>query len=123
MTEPLAPEQERAARIAARNDAFRKTANTTVLFSRTLADEGPATLLELLQRVRAFDGFTPANDPYGEHDYGSFTHRLCIGAEPSEQTVLWKIDTYADASLTYGADDPLANEAVRVLTIMHVSDY
>ncbi len=123
MADPLSPEQQRAARIAARNDAFRMTASLTVIFSRTLAAEGTETMIAILDRVRAFDDFSAANDPFGEHDYGSFTHTLCLGSTPSPQTVLWKIDTYADTTLTYAADDPLADGTVRILTIMHASDY
>ena len=37
-------------------------------------------------RARAFDAFTPYNDPYGEHDFGSFDH--------DGRTISWKIDLY-----------------------------
>jgi hypothetical protein len=29
-------------------------------------------LTDVLERVRHFDEFTKDNDPYGEHDFGSF---------------------------------------------------
>ena len=124
------PDAGRTARVAARNDAFRRTAVRGVFFTATLAAEGPVTMAEILARVRAYGAFTPDNDPEparakagGEHDFGSFTHVLSLGGAPREETILWKIDVYADASLTYGAEDPLAPEAVRILTIMHSSDY
>lgn len=70
---------------------------------------------KILEAVRTFDAFTPDNDPYGEHDFGSIT----IDGE----TFFWKIDAY-DQSLTAGSPDP-TNPAVtcRVLTIMHASEY
>jgi Protein of unknown function (DUF3768) len=37
-----------------------------------------------------------------------------LGAE----RIFWKIDTYTDDSLKYGADHPTDPEPVRVLTIM-----
>ena len=55
------------------------------------------------------------NDPYSEHDFGAFEH--------AGERFFFKIDTYADASLTYGAEDPLGPGAVRVLTLMLASDY
>lgn len=114
-------EHERAAKIAAINDAFRKTA--TPMFTAALAAEGLVTMLHITQKVRAFDAFTPENDPYGEHEFGSLTHLVSEGTTPHEATIFFKIDTYADASLTYGADDPLDPKAVRIMTIMLASDY
>jgi hypothetical protein len=69
----------------------------------------------LLEYVRSFDAFTPDNDPYGEHDCAGFT----VGGV----TLIWKIDTFADHSLTTGADDPLAPGVVRVLTVMLAEEY
>ncbi len=55
------------------NDALR----TTFQGGRVLVTRGVRALpLEVnavvLQAVQAFDAFTPENDPYGEHDFGSF---------------------------------------------------
>ena len=41
---------------------------------------------ELLDLVRWFDAFTPDNDPYGEHDFGSFSY--------AGETFFWKWDYY-----------------------------
>lgn len=114
---------ERTASIAALNDAFRKTATQGVVFTATLAAEGLLTMVAILEKVRRFDAFTPDNDPYGEHEFGSITHIISEGTTPHEANIFWKIDTYADASLTYGADDPLSPDAVRIMTIMLASDY
>ena len=94
-----------------------------MVFTATLAAEGPLTMLHILAKVRSITAFTPDNDPHGEHDFGSVTHPLSLDSRPREETIFWKIDTYADASLTYGANNPLDPAAVRILTIMHTSDY
>lgn len=121
--DPTTIDRARAARIAAANDAFRKTATSGVVFTATLAAEGLVTMLAILAKVRAYEAFTSDNDPYGEHEFGSVTHPLSLGGTPRPETCFWKIDTYADASLTFGAEDPLDANAVRILTIMHASDY
>ena len=54
---------------------------------------------EILMKVREFDDFTPDNDPYGEHDFGSFDVEG-VGK------VFWKIDYYADNRMESGAEDP-----------------
>ena len=76
---------------------------------------GPERLQRLLVRLRAFDEFDEANDPYSEHDFGGFDHE---GEE-----FLWKIDYY-DASLTFHSDDPAdPAKTVRVLTLMLAHEY
>uniref|UniRef100_UPI002FDFC046 DUF3768 domain-containing protein n=1 Tax=Nereida ignava TaxID=282199 RepID=UPI002FDFC046 len=69
----------------------------------------------VLDEVRRFDAFTPDNDPYEEHDFGSIHH--------SGQTVFWKFD-YWDVDLTIHSPDP-SDPAVtaRVLTIMLADEY
>ena len=49
------------------------------------------------RRVQRFDTFTPDNDPYFEHDFGSFEH--------AGKTVFWKLD-YFDRDRRYGSPDP-----------------
>lgn len=39
---------------------------------------------EIMRRVFTFDAFSPDNDPYGEHDFGSF--------EYGGMWLMWKID-------------------------------
>lgn len=67
------------------------------------------------EKVEKFNDFNPDNDPFGEHDYGSFDHN---GVK-----VLWKIDYY-DRSRIYHSPDP-ADPAltVRVLTIMLAEEW
>jgi Protein of unknown function (DUF3768) len=106
-----------AAQIAQLNDRFRRTLSGG---GRRLMTAGIAALpiadqVAIVDQVMAFDAFTPDNDPYGEHDFGSFEH--------AGHRIFWKIDTYADDSLTYGAEDAADPAAVRVLTIMLAEEY
>jgi len=73
------------------------------------------TLLSLRSAVAQFDTFTEDNDPYGERDFGAI--------ELEGERYFWKIDYY-DRSLRYGAEDPAdTSETMRVLTLMHASEY
>lgn len=85
------------------------------LTTRGLDKLGPAVLGAAVQRVRTFDQFDGDDDPYGEHDFGSF--------ELNGERLFWKIDYY-DLSMTQGSPDP-ADEAAtrRVLTIMLALEY
>lgn len=69
----------------------------------------------VLDQVRWYNRFTSDNDPYGEHDFGSFY----VG----DDQVFWKFDYY---DLDYSMHSPdLADETVtaRVLTIMLAEEY
>ncbi len=69
---------------------------------------------ELLRAVRDFDRFDRRNDPYGEHDMGSF--------EFEGAPCMWKIDYY-DLDLSAGSEDPAdPSRTVRVLTIMRADE-
>ena len=62
-----------------------------------------------------FDDFCHANDPYEEHDFGSF--------EAEGHTIFFKVD-YFDRNLKYLSPDP-ADPAVtvRVITVMLADEY
>lgn len=114
----------RAVEIAARNDALRRDRlGGHVMMTAAVAALPPDTLAAAIIAMRRFDDFTPDNDPYGEHDFGAFEH--------AGERFFFKIDTVAcpgprsgaDASLMFGAEDPLAPGVVRVLTLMFASDY
>jgi Protein of unknown function (DUF3768) len=63
-----------------------------------------------------FADFTADNDPYGEHDFGSF--------EVAGETFFWKIDYYDRKSMEYGSEDPAdPTMTTRVLTIMFAGEY
>jgi len=69
----------------------------------------------VLRRVQQFDQFTPDNDPFGAHDFGSFRH--------DGETVFWKLD-YLDLDLQMHSPDG-SDPAVtaRVLTVMLADEY
>ena len=72
-------------------------------------------IAEIMLKIRDFDNFTPDNDPYGEHDFGSFDYK--------GETIYFKIDYY-DKNYQYFSEDP-ANPDVtnRVMTVMLASEY
>ena len=102
--------------IAQLNDVFRRHggAGRLAVTAGVLA-LGNGALPAILVMVRAFYAFTPDNDPYGEHDFGSL--------EWGGTKVFWKIDCY-DRDMVLGSPDP-ADPAVttRVLTIMTAAEY
>ena len=89
--------------------------STKMLLTRMVAALPDPTLLYLRRAVAEFDAFTEDNDPYGERDFGSL--------DLEGERYFWKIDYY-DRSLRFGAEDPSdTTETVRVLTLMHASEY
>ncbi|TAA53923.1 DUF3768 domain-containing protein [Shinella sp. JR1-6] len=87
-----------------------------VFITRGIAALSPLAQISILAAVRTFDAFTPDNDPYGEHDFGTVT-------APEAGRVFWKIDYY-DTDYRYGSENP-ADPTVtrRVLTVMLASEY
>lgn len=70
---------------------------------------------ELAAALAAYNRFESGNDPYGEHDLGTFE---VFGAK-----LMWKIDYY-DRNLEFGSQDPAdPNVTARVLTVMLASEY
>jgi hypothetical protein len=105
------------AKIRALNDAFRRdwAGKGRVYVTRGVAALPAEEQAVILAHVRAFDDFSAENDPYGEHDFGSF--------ERGGKTIFWKIDCY-DRELTWAssnAADPSVTE--RVLTVMLAEEY
>lgn len=107
---------ERTRIIAELNDRLRQNGSGgQVYVTRGVAAQGPAFVLEARRAVRAFDAFTPDNDPHGEHDFGV----LEIGG----QKLFWKVDYY-EPTMTWGSEDPSDPEKTcRVLTILLAEEY
>jgi len=110
-----------APRIAALNDALRRALIGRpdlgrVVLTRAVAALPPSTTYAILQAVRRFSAFTPDNDPWCEHD--------CARLEVGGEAIIWKIDYYADHTLTAGSEAPAdPARCYRVLTIMLAADY
>jgi hypothetical protein len=80
-----------------------------------VAAKGEQFVNAALSVVRRFEEFSPANDPWHEHDFGSF--------ELEGTKLFWKIDYY-DAAMRYGSDDPAdPSQTTRVLTVMLAEEY
>ena len=109
------PTKEKIARL---NDKARKgllPGSTKVLLTREVTALPEDALERLVAAVKTFDAFSKDNDPYGERDFGSI--------DLEGERYFWKIDYY-DRSLRFGAEDPSdTTETVRVLTLMHASEY
>lgn len=119
----MTTDKERAAAIAALNDAFRtgfRPALGRIMITsgaREAVAAWPLGELGLYEKVRAFTAFTADNDPYGEHDFGS--------VEYAEAKFYFKIDYYQRGSnFSLGSETPDdAATTERVMTIMLASDY
>ena len=76
---------------------------------------GEASVAAVLSAVQTYDSFTADNDPYQEHDFGSFTH---LG-----HVVFWKWD-YDDLDFSMHSPDAAdSTVTARVLTIMLAEEY
>ena len=111
---------DHTAKIRELNDTFRLDPASPRIPGKVVMTQGinafsPEEQLHIFNRVRCFDDFTESNDPYGEHDFGSFTFN---GGK-----IFWKIDYY-DPDCHKGSIDPAnPEETMRVLTIMMASEY
>lgn len=103
--------QEAGLIIAEDNDAFRRSNPTE--FTITVGIWENCNVSEVVSRVRSFNEFDEDNDPYGEHDFGSFVL--------DGRKLFWKIDYY-DQNKT-GYCDPLRIDCQRVLTVMLAEEY
>lgn len=98
------------------NDNFRKSFNGgKVLLTTGINAKRQEEVAEILNQVRCFNNFTQANDPYDEHDFGSFDY--------NGEKIFWKIDYY-DKDYRYLSENPSNPEVTnRVMTIMLASEY
>jgi Protein of unknown function (DUF3768) len=65
--------KDRITRLRDLNDAFRRTFSGGKVMMTCGVDALPDLIkARALQLVRIFDDFSEDNDPYGEHDFGSF---------------------------------------------------
>jgi hypothetical protein len=95
---------------AARNDRIRQLLpmvhqEDRFVVSSGLMSLGAEALRDAMKQTKAQKEFDPDNDPYGEHDFGSFTLA-------TEEKCFWKIDDYN------------GHDGIRcVVTLMLAEDY
>lgn len=105
-----------AERIRALNDELRHNlpAGHAVL-TAGVAALGPEAVARVVKTIIVYDDFCHANDPYEEHDFGSF--------EADGHLIFFKID-YFDKTLTCHSPDPTDSSVTeRVITIMLAAEY
>lgn len=107
---------ERRATIARLNDHFRFTGEDGWVFLSASVSAFPVPIKDIIvHAVRHFDAFTPDNDPFGEHDFGTLTverHRIA-----------WKITYYRRDHSPAETDPADPATTKRVLTIMLAEEY
>jgi Protein of unknown function (DUF3768) len=103
-------------KIALLNDAFRRSFSGGKVVMTAGVDALPDMVkAAALQKAATFDEFNEDNDPYGEHDFGSF--ELC------GRKFFWKVEYY-DRDMQYGSEDPSdPAKTIRVMTVMLASEY
>ena len=104
------------AKIAALNDRARQTfGECRMIVTQAVAQLGKCDVDHILNKVRKYNDFTPINDPFLEHDFGSI--------QLGENTIFWKIDYY-DLDLHMHSPDPSdPTVTARILTIMLAEEY
>ena len=102
--------------IRALNDAFRHSlSGGALIITAGIAALSPDLQQKIVNVVRAFDKFDADNDPWDEHDFGSF--------ELDGERVFFKFDYYDLQRAMHSPNpaDPAVTE--RVLTIMLAEEY
>src|SRR6267154_2676087 len=106
----------RTQRIRALNDELRQNlAAGVAVMTPGVAALGQEAVDRIVKTIAVFDDFCHANDPYEEHDFGSF--------EVDGHRIFFNID-YLDQAVTCHSPDP-ADPSVtkRVITIMLAEEY
>lgn len=98
------------------NDNLRKhLIGGKVMLSHGICFKPTNEKAEILNQVRCFNNFTEDNDPYNEHDFGSFDYK--------GEKIFWKIDYY-DKNYQYLSENPSNQEVTnRVMTVMLAEEY
>ena len=100
-------------RIRALNDDLRHNLpNGHAVMTAGVAILGPEAVARIIKTIAMYDDFCQANDPYGEHDFGSL--------EADGHKIFFKIDLYEEPNVK----DPNGERVVnRVMTIMLAEEY
>lgn len=98
------------------NDNFRKyLIGGKILLTQGIDAKTYEEVAEIMLKVRHFNNFSKDNDPYNEHDFGSFDYK--------GEKIFFKIDYY-DKNYQYLSEDPGNPDVTnRVLTVMLAEEY
>lgn len=99
------------------NDNFRKTlTGGHVLCTASINAKSSEDVVNIMSLVQNYNEFTRDNDPYGEHDFGSFVYK--------GDKIFWKIDYYDQLNMHFASENPAdVTKTTRVLTIMLAEDW
>ena len=110
-------DNENTAHIAKLNDLGRKAPGIMGRWVYTTGIQAlpKAEQCAIFKKVALYDTFTEDNNPYGERDFGAFTHE--------GNKIFWKIDYYAP-DMDSGSENPAdTTKTVRILTVMLAEEY
>ena len=103
-------------RIRALNDELRKDFNQGhAVMTTGIAALGAEAVARIVKTIEIYDDFCHANDPYEEHDFGSF--------EAEGHTIFFKIDYYDPTPTLHSPDPSDPTVTKRVITIMLAEEY
>src|ERR1700746_1109972 len=95
------------------NDKLRQNLTVgTAFITAGVAALGPEAVARIVKTIAVYDDFCHANEPYEEHDVGSF--------DVDGQTLFFKIDLYEEPNVKDPNGGPVVN---RVMTIMLAEEY
>ena len=92
----------KAQRIAELNDRCRsqvgvfrteRTGEGVIIFTQGVANLPSEVQAEICIKTRNFDEFTEANDPCGEHDFGSLEDRQHLSEDPADPEKTFRVLT------------------------------
>lgn len=102
--------------IARLNDEFRNDFSKGMLMlSQGIHLNTVEDIDKIISLVRNYKTFKRNNDPYGEHDFGSFEYK--------KKKIFWKIDYYDNDLIHFSPDAANSTKTTRVLTIMYAEEY
>ncbi len=98
------------------NDQLRSTGvGGKIMLTQGVLAQGQETAKQVLLLLKNYKDFTPDNDPYGEHDFGTITH--------NNIKYFWKIDYYDLEYEMHSADNTNPHITNRVLTLFLAEEY
>lgn len=111
------------ATIAELNDELRKSIVTNawqqtknkVVMSSSISFMQSEDRMTIFTNVAEFKDFTKGDNPYGENDFGAFSH--------NGTKIFWKIDYYDNDMKYHSPDNTDPEKTIRLLTIMTASEW